>query len=338
MRLPQILIAVALFITVGLLFYTLSGQKLSNFFAFKAGKPAKIVTLISSQKVFGEFNSGVEDTLKKLGYQKGKNFNYTLTELANTDPLFENKIKEIILSEPDVIIAFTGELIVPIYKAQVSLKKQVPLVAAAGFDLRDIGFTDFKGSKTFVAGVIGNTQEINRKRLAVSKQVLPNLKRVGIIANPKQPTYEASVEPFKEAANALSLTPIIYDVNSQEELDNFLAVLKKGEVDLLATSGQAIIVKNIDKIYNTATAKGIPTLDFRPNTPDKVLINYAHSYYSLGEGAAGLTDKILKGKNPGSLPFEEPKKVTFTVNLKIANKLGIEVPPSVLQQADKVIR
>lgn len=338
MPVPRIVTVLAILATVGLLFYALFNQNLPNLFEFKPGPPAKIVTLISSQKVFGEFNSGVESQLKKLGYEQGRNLDYALLELANTDPAFEQKIKDLINSQPDIIIAFTGELVVPIYKAQLALKTKVPLVAAAGFDLRDIGLTDFKGSKTFVAGVVGNTQEINRKRLAVAKQVLPNLKKVGMIANPKQPTYEGSVEPFKEAAAALGLTVVIYDVNSQEELDSLLTTLKKADVDLLATSGQAIIVKNIDKIYNTATSRGIPTLDFRPNTPDKVLINYAHSYKSLGEGAAGLADKILKGKKPGELPFEEPKGVIFTINLVIAEKLGITVPPAVLPQADKVIR
>ncbi|GEM_PF-2411219 len=338
MRIPKIFIALALIVTGGLVFYSLSGQKLPSFPGFTPSKPAKVVAFISSQKVFGEFNTGLEDTLKKLGFDKGKNLDYTIIELASTDPQFDARIKEVLLSNPDVIVAFTGELVVPIYKAEVSLKKQVPFVAAVGFDLRDIGLTDFKGSKTFVAGVVGNTQEISRKRLSVAKQVLPNLKKVGIIANPKQPTYLGSIEPFKEAASALDLSAVEYKVNSQEELDSLLAAIKKGDVDLLMTSGQAIIVKNIDKIYNTATAKGIPTLDFRPNTPDKVLINYAHSYYSLGEAAAGLTDKIIKGKNPGSLPFEEPKKVAFTINLKIAEKLGISVPDAVLPQADKVIR
>lgn len=317
--------------------YMLINNKPENNTGIAAKKPT-ITTLISNRQVLGDFNDGVENQLKQLGYENGKNLNYQLIEISNADPQFEQKIQDVINSNPDIIIAFTGELIVPVYNWENKLKKQIPFVAAAGFDLRDIGVTDFKGSKTFVAGVVGNTQQISQKRLAVAKQALPNLKTVGMIANPKQPTYLGSIEPFKEAASSLGLKAVEYKVTSQEELDKTLAGLKKTDVDLLMTSGQAIIIKNVDKIFNTATAKGIPTLDFRPNTTEKVLLNYAHSYYSIGEGAANQAHKILKGQSPGDLPLDEPKKVIFTLNLKIANQLGITIPNEVISSADKVIR
>lgn len=298
----------------------------------------KVVILIPNKKVFGEFEQGVTDRLKQLGYKTGENIIPSVVETNNAAPDFQDKINEVVLSQPQVIVAFTGELVVPVYKTELTLKKQVPLVAAAGFDLRDIGITDYTGSKTFVAGVVGNTQEINKKRLAVSKQVLPNLKNLGMITNPKQPTYEASIEPLKEAANSLGVNVIEYKVTSQEEMDTLLKNLNKEDIDLLYTSGQGIIVQNLDKIFTAATNKGIPTLDFRPNTPEKVLINYAHSYYSLGEGAANQVDKILDGQNVGDLPFEQPKSVSFTINLKIADKLGVKVPEEILLQTDKIIK
>jgi putative ABC transport system substrate-binding protein len=67
------------------------------------------------------------------------------------------------------------------------------------------------------------------------------------------------------------------------------------------------------------------------------LMSYAIDYPQQFRQAAIYADRILKGTKPGDLPIQLPTKFNLVINLKTARALGVDVPTSLLMNADEVI-
>jgi putative ABC transport system substrate-binding protein len=67
------------------------------------------------------------------------------------------------------------------------------------------------------------------------------------------------------------------------------------------------------------------------------LMSYGVDFAALYFRTATYVDKLLKGTSPAELPIELPTKYQLIINLKTANALGIEFPPTLLARADEVI-
>jgi putative ABC transport system substrate-binding protein len=67
------------------------------------------------------------------------------------------------------------------------------------------------------------------------------------------------------------------------------------------------------------------------------LISYDADRVEIYRRTASYVDRVLRGDNPGALPFQQPTKYHLTINLKAAKALGLTVPPTLLARADEVI-
>ena len=87
-----------------------------------------------------------------------------------------------------------------------------------------------------------------------------------------------------------------------------------------------------------ATATRLPTVfGFREHVEDGGLMSYGTDVPASFRRAADFVDRILRGAKPGDLPLELPTKFEFVINLRSAQAIGLDIPPSLLARADEVI-
>jgi putative tryptophan/tyrosine transport system substrate-binding protein len=67
------------------------------------------------------------------------------------------------------------------------------------------------------------------------------------------------------------------------------------------------------------------------------LISFSADRKDLFRRSAEYVNRILRGESPAEMPVQQPTRYELVVNLKTAQRLGLEVPPALLVQADEVV-
>jgi putative ABC transport system substrate-binding protein len=237
-------------------------------------------------------------------------------------------------SKVDVIVSFGTTATLAAAKAT----KEIPIVMIAGLDPVEAGLaTSMSRPGGNVTGVTLFSGDLIAKRVQLLKEVLPSLKRLGILYNADSATsmWRRDLEAI---ARDMQLQTQIAEVRTADQLEGAFARLAASRID-------GFIV--IPSSFLTANAERVVELAKRHNTPGVYnswryleaggLMTYQADVSAAVARAAVYVDRILKGSSPRDMPIEQPTKIEFGVNLKAAKELGVTIPPAILLRADRVI-
>jgi putative ABC transport system substrate-binding protein len=286
-------------------------------------------------------NSRVEafrQGLRELGYVEGQNLVIESRYAEGRAERLPDLAAELVRLPVDVIVAAAIE---PIRAAQHATRT-IPIVMSASPDPVGNGFVDSLARPGGnITGLATLAEELPGKRLELLKEMVPSSARIAVLANPADPTYAPKMHNLMGAAQALGLQLHIVEVRHADELDTAFAALTQERADALLVVEDGVVISSSlsGRIVDLAATRRLPAMySGKFFVEAGGLMSYGASTPDIWRRAATYVDKILKGTKPADLPIEQPIKFEFVINLKTAQALGLTIPPTLLFQADAVIR
>ena len=125
---------------------------------------------------------------------------------------------------------------------------------------------------------------------------------------------------------------------SLQEISSAIAEAVAQRADMLVVANQDTFSNDPKLVPDLATRHRLPVIyPLDAHIAHGGLVFYGFSGAWFFANAAVFVDRILKGKKPAELPFEQPTTFEMVINMKAAKALGLTIPQSVLVRADRVI-
>jgi putative ABC transport system substrate-binding protein len=273
--------------------------------------------------------------LRDLGYVEGKNL---VMEFRWADGMYDrlpNLAAELVRLKVDVIV--TGGT--PGTRAAKQATTTTPIVMAVSGDAVATGLiASLARPGGNITGTTYLEPELAAKRLELLKEAVPRATRVGVLTNPDNPqTMGTTLQYIRLAAESLKLKLSIFEARSPNEFEHIFSAMVESRIDAVAVIDDGMFIANQRAIADIAANKRLPLTGAKELAEAGGLIGYGVDFVQTYYRAAYFVDRILKGTKPGDLPVEQSTKFELVINLKTAKALGLTIPQSLLQRADKLV-
>jgi putative ABC transport system substrate-binding protein len=276
--------------------------------------------------------------LRELGWVEGQNITVERRYAEGDSDRLSTLATELVRVPVDVMVTVG----LPPAHAAIQATTTIPIVMVAVSD--PVG----QGLITSLARPGGNitglafetTPELRGKQLQLLKEAAPTVSQVAFLWGPREVASQAYGKAGADAARALGITLRPIPVQRAEDLAWAFAVITSTSIGIhaLMVAGPLPYMQR-SQIADFAIQRGLPTMgELREFVEAGGLMSYGLNLADQWRRAATYVDKILKGTKPADLPVEQPVKFELVINLKTAQALGLTLPPTLLFQANEVIR
>ncbi len=188
-----------------------------------------------------------------------------------------------------------------------------------------------------ITGLSNQSAEIAGKRVALLGEIVPNLRRLAILANISSPIGVTETSETQLAAQTVGVDTVALAIRRAEEIAPAIEGIK-GRADALYIASEALMNTNRFRINSLALDARLPTMHGEKGYVEAGgLMSYGASFTDMYRRAAEYVDKILRGAKAADLPVAQPTKFELAINAKIAKALGLAVTDKLNSLADDVI-
>jgi putative tryptophan/tyrosine transport system substrate-binding protein len=283
----------------------------------------------------GVYYTSLIEGFRVLGYVDGQNISLKHRFPNERPERFRTMVAELVALNVDVLVTVGTQTAPYAFHATAT----IPVVFVFVPDALGSKFVESLARPgRNMTGLSNFGADIVLKRLELIKEMVPSLRRAALLINSDTqvaPLYKRATE---SAANELGLENYTFDARSLDELHQaFDAMLKTG-MQAVTVNGEGLVYQQRDKVARMALERRLPLCVWSRETFEAgALMSYGTDQAAMCRRAPVFVDKILKGAKPGDLPVEQPTKLEFFLNLKVAKALGLTIPPTLLARADEVI-
>lgn len=285
---------------------------------------------------------GYRETMKKLGYQEGKNIIYDIKFISAREEL-PKAVKDFIAEGVDLIHTYSTPATQAAYQETKNLPHPIPIVfGSMGDPLISGVIKDLQHPGTNVTGIASLSTELTAKRLELLKRINPAIHRVAMPHTAQEAGDAAankSVKIAQETAPSLGIELILFPVKSSKENTAVASRIIRKNIDGIIVGGDSLVWGGIETYIKQALQEKIPFAAFDLEQVKKgALVGFGPDYKISGEQAARLTHQILRGNDPAEIPIEVPQKLLLVINMRTAETIGIPLDSEFIKTADIIIK
>jgi putative ABC transport system substrate-binding protein len=275
-------------------------------------------------------------SLRDLGYVEGHNLTVEQRQAGGQLERLPALAAELVQGELDVIVALGPAAL----RAAQQATRTIPIVMLVSGDPIGAGFVpNLTRPGGNITGMTTLSSRLSARRLALLKEVVPQLTRVAVLFNPEEDTKVVDWQQTQVAARAWGVRVHPVELRRPGDLAPAFAATRREHPGALLVLSDGLTFRHRAEIIRWATDNRVPAMyEIREYVEGGGLMAYGPRRPELFRRLATYVDRILKGAKPGELPIEAPTTFELVLNLQTAQALGLTLSPSLLSQADEVIR
>jgi putative ABC transport system substrate-binding protein len=278
----------------------------------------------------------MHDDFAAQGFVAEKTARFEERYAGEVQEVYDRLATELVGTGPDLLVG-------PLLPSALALRKatsRIPIVFLGVPDPVASGLVASIARPGGNATGLGNVGlETFVKRVAILRELVPNLSKLALIANLDVPAQAAQEHEFYAAgaaANGLQLE--VFSARDKPTIDEAFAKLVQAGCNGVVISSQGMFFLLRDELAQAALAHKLPSMGPSDSfVPSGILVSYSPRIRQRFTDVAALGARILRGENPADIPVQFPTRFEYAVNLKTAAALGLAVPPTVLMSATLAI-